>query len=136
MILMMLLGLGLPALIMYSVFQQGEPEKAFQPIPDFENLRSQILALGKSDYRVLSVADEDGWLRVNILLLEPSGERMETRIRTTNALYDVQSIAGRDLSVSVWSYRNRQLRKTDLEGLVFYSSVSEQLVFKTAEELP
>lgn len=131
---MLLLALGLPAFIIYNIFLYN-PAPSFKATPGFEKYQSQILNFQSRDYEVIGVIDEGGQVRVNVALANPTEDPLETRIQATNALYDMQSLLGRELSVSVWTYRSREARPSDLQGMAFFRALTEQQGYKSAEEL-
>ena len=131
----LVIAVGLPSLIFYSIFLGGDrPE--MRPITHFENYQREITRLSNDRYQVLGVSDQGGSLRVNVWFRNPLSGRSEVRIQTLNTLYDVQSIVGRELSVSVWIYRAPAAERAALQGLAFFRALTGQTVFKHADELP
>ena len=131
----LVIAVGLPALIFYSIFFTG-PRPEMRPIVNFEHYQKEITRLSNNRYQVLGVSDEEGSLRVNVWFQNPPSGRSEVRIQTLNTLYDVQSIVGRELSVSVWIYRAPAAERAALQGLAFFRALTGQTVFKHADELP
>ncbi len=132
--IMLAIALGLPAIILYNIFFHNS---APAPVatPGFEEYKSQIESFSDPDNRVLAVIDEGGQIRVNVLVGQPSEDALDTRIQATNLLYDMQSLVGREISISVWTYRSQAARPGDLLGMAFFRSLTEQQGYKSAEEL-
>ncbi len=133
-VIMLAFAVGLPAFILYNIFLHDSSPKA-DGTPGFEGYRTQIEGFQSPDYKVLGVIDEGGQIRVNAAVAEPGRDPLEVRIQTTNALYDMQSLLGRDISISVWTYRSTEARPDDLLGMAFFRSLTEQQGYKSAEEL-
>ncbi len=133
--IMLILGVGIPAIIIYNIFFQTPPA-TYGSIEGFAEYERQILSLNSTDYEVLSVIDEGALVRVNIRANNPASDRLDARIQTTNALYDVQSLLGKELSVSVWNYTAGDASRSSLQGMAFYHALSEQTTFKDPDELP
>ncbi len=131
----LVIAVGLPALIFYSIFF-GSPRPEMRPIANFENYQKAITGLSSDRYQVLGVSDEGGSLRVNVWFRNPPSQRPDVRIQTLNTLYDVQSVVGQELSVSVWIYRAPATERAALQGLAFFRALTGQTVFKHADELP
>ncbi len=129
------IGVGLPAFIFYSIFSGG-PHPEMPPIANFENYQRDITRLSNDRYQVLGVIDEGSMLRVNVWFQNPLSSRSEVRIQALNTLYDIQSVAGRELSASVWMYRAPVAERSALQGLAFFRALTGQTVFKHADELP
>jgi len=108
----------------------------FGTIQGFADLKAALLQGDHDGYQVLEVINEGLVLRVNVAPEVVPEDRFQTRVQATNILYDVQTIAGKELSVSVWLYRSNQAEKSQLLGMAFYHALTEQVVFKTPEELP
>ncbi len=130
---MLALAVGLPAFIVYNIFFQS-PAPQFGPIKGFDQYKQAIEGINSPDYQVLGVIDEGALVRVNILSASPSNDPLETRIQTTNALYDVQSRIGREISVAVWNYRSAEAEPSSLLGMAFYHALAEQLTYKTPDD--
>ncbi|MFQ5740696.1 MAG: hypothetical protein ACE5JX_16960 [Acidobacteriota bacterium] len=131
----MIFAIGVPALVLYTLFYRGGEVQA-PSIEGFSSYESEIMELRSDHYRVLGVEDEGGWLRVNVVLTSLPTDRLEARMQATNALYDVQSLVGRELSASIWAYSSDKIEKSNLKGMAFYHALTEQYNFKTADELP
>ncbi len=131
----LVIAVGLPALIFYSIFFGG-PRPEMRPIANFENYQKDITRLSSDRYQVLGVIDQGGLLRVNVWFQNPLSSRSEVRIQALNTLYDVQSVVGRKLSASVWIYRAPIAERSALQGLAFFRALTGQTVFKHADELP
>ncbi len=136
-VLMLLIAVGLPAFIFYNIFLQTPdgPAPRFGPIEGFDRYKQAIEGIESPHYQVLSVIDEGALVRVNILSGSPSPDQLENRIQTTNALYDVQSRIGKELSLSVWNYTSPDAEDSSLLGMAFYHALAEQTTYKTADEL-
>ena len=101
--------------------------------PEVSNrLEQQIKALPSSDFLVLKVSMEDRAIRVDILLSPIPASEQDIKRVTLNALYSIQSRIGKEDHLAVWAYAED--RATAL-GMAFYSSISEQYLFKSAGEL-
>lgn len=133
-LVMLAIGVGLPAFIIYNIFFQT-PAPRFGPIEGFDQYKQSIEQIASPDYRVLGVIDEGAVLRVNILSIQPAADDLERRIQTTNALYDVQSRIGKDISVSVWNFSSAEAERSSLLGMAFYHALAEQTTYKTPEDL-
>lgn len=132
-ILMILLALGLPALIFYNVFFSSSPPTS--EIGDLKEVEQNLQQLEAEGYRLHSVQDDGGVLRINILLNEAPENEEETRMRTLSALYDVQGVIGKERTVSVWSGTPTAGDKLKLHGMAFFSSITENYTFKSASEI-
>ncbi len=128
------LGIGLPAFIFYSIFLGG-PAPEMKPTANFENHREAISNLRSPLYQVIGVVDEGGSIRVNVQLQNPSPERLEARIQALNTLYDVQSAVGQELSVSVWTYASPTAERSALQGLAFYRALTGRTIFRHPDDL-
>jgi len=98
----------------------------------FESKQKLILEFRSKEFEVLQVVDEDGAVRVDLTLTPPPLNGSDTRRRTLNALAKIQTLIGHDDRLAVWAYQSAP--KT-LQGMAFYSPLSEQYHFKTAGEL-
>lgn len=127
-------GLSLPLLLL-PLLSCGQSPNEFGTVEGFQELKD-ILLRTHGDYQVLDVIDEGRMLRVDITPEILPADRFETRIQATNILYDLQTHTGKDLSVSVWLYRSSRRQDADLLGMAFYHALTEQVVFKTPEEIP
>ena len=131
---LLILGIGLPAFIFYSVFFGG-PSLEIRPIANFESHKRSISSLSNQRYEVLGVVDEGGVIRINVWFRDPARGRVEARIQALNTLYDVQSIVGQELSVSVRTYSSPTVEQSALHGLAFYQALTGRTVFKHPDEL-
>ncbi len=133
--IMLAIALGLPAIILYNIFFHDAGPVKVVATPGFEEYKRQIESYSHPDNQILNVIDEGGQIRVNVLVKNPSQDRLDTRIQATNLLYDMQSLVGREISISVWTYRAEAARPGDLLGMAFFRSLTEQQGYKSAEEL-
>lgn len=133
-LIVLLVAVGFPAFVLYNIFHQS-PETEFPAIADFAEIERQIRALSRPEYEVGEVLDEGGVLRVNVVVRQPATDELAARILATSALYDVQSIVGRELSVTIWSYQGSGRDLASLEGLMLFRALTDQQVFKTGDEL-
>ncbi len=131
---MLAIALGLPAIILYNIFFHDSAPTVVAT-PGFDEYQRQIGTYSSPDNEVLGVIDEGGQIRVNVLVRNPSSDALDTRIQATNLLYDMQSLVGREISISVWTYRSEAARPGDLLGMAFFRSLTEQQGYKSAEEL-
>ncbi len=134
-VLLLLIAIGLPLFIFYSIFFQS-PAVPLEGLAGFEGYKTRILEMSPSAYEILSVADEGLAVRVDILILEPDPGPMGARIQATNALYDIQTVVGRDVSVAVWTYSTAPPSRSSLLGMAFFRALTEQQFFKSPSELP
>ena len=130
----LILGLGLPAFIFYTVFFGG-PSPEMRPTANFESHRESISSLSNQRYEVLGVVDKGGSIRINVWFRDPDPGRVEARIQALNTLYDVQYIVGQELSVSVWTYASPTVERSALQGVAFYQALTGRTVFKQRDEL-
>ncbi len=133
-LIVLLVAVGFPAFVLYNIFYLA-PETGVPPIADFAEIERQIRALSRPEYEVGEVLDEGGILRVNVVVRQPASDKITASILATNALYDVQSIVGRELSVTIWSYQGSGRDFDSLEGLILFRALTDQQIFKTADEL-
>jgi hypothetical protein len=98
----------------------------------FGRKQELILEFRSSEFEVLRVVEEDGAVRVDLTLTPPPLNGPETRRRALNALTEIQALIGYDDRLAVWVY---QPVPKALQGMAFYSPLSEQYHFKTAGEL-
>lgn len=104
-----------------------------QPVEEVSgDLAAKIRGAETADFTILEIKKEGPATRIDLLLIEPVGGETEAKRRTINALYAIQSAIGTDQWIAVWSYAGEP---RDLQGMAFYSSVSEKLVFKAPGEL-
>ncbi|MBI4446728.1 MAG: hypothetical protein HY645_12560 [Acidobacteria bacterium] len=132
-VVMILFAVGLPVLIFYSIFRTSPDEQpAAEDLTEIERRLQQDL---HEDYQVHSVQADGSVLRVNIVLSEEPASSEALRMRTLDALYDVQDVVGKDRHSSVWTGSALPDGKLRFLGMAFYSSISENYVFKSAAEI-
>lgn len=132
-LIMILMAIGLPIVVFYNIFFSSpapSPE-----IAGFDDLQQSILEIHPSNYRIHSVQNDRGVLRVNIVLTLPPLNDNDTRIAALNALYDMQSAIGRKHTLSVWSAIEETSGHLQFQGMVFFSAITEDTYFKSASEL-
>jgi hypothetical protein len=99
---------------------------------EFENKKKAVLELRSSEFEILQIREEGEAIRIDLALSPPALTESETRRRTLNALMEIQALIGGTDRLAVWSYKpNRQT----IQGMAFYSPISEQYHFRTAGEL-
>lgn len=130
----LILGIGLPAFIFYSVFFGG-PSPEMRTTANFKNYQESISDLNNQRYEVLGVVDEGGSIRINVWFREPAADPVETRIQTLNTLYDVQSIVGPEVSVIVWIYSSPAVERSMLRSLAFYQAQTGRTVYRHPDDL-
>lgn len=133
----MILSLVLPLTIQVSC--NSGPAPADQPSPTeqtegtvSEDIAAKIRGAETGDFTILAIKNEGTATRIDVQLVEPVENEAEAKRRTINALYAIQSAVGTDQWIAVWSYAGNP---RNLQGMAFYSSVSEKLVFKAPGEL-
>ncbi len=131
---MFALGIAIPGFIIYSIFFTN-PVPEMPPLPGFASYQQDILAQPRPGYRVDEVLDESLVLRINAIVDEVPEDRLAARIQATNILYDVQSIVGKEVSVSVWTYRVLPASMENMIGLIYFHALTANQVFKTPDEL-
>ena len=131
----LILGLGLPVLIFYSIFFGG-PSPKMVPIPNFQKYQLAISQLQNDHYQVLGVFDEGASIRVNVWLRSSNHSVSESHLKAIDTLYDLQAIVGKDLSLSVWLYSSSRPIKSELKGLAFYHAQTGRTIFKSPDQLP
>lgn len=94
--------------------------------------RAQIETLEEKGFQLMDILSEDLAIRINVRLDAPLASETETRRRLHNILYQVQSLVGHDDHVAVWGYGSDS---SSLQGMVFYSPISESYHFKSPGEL-
>ena len=134
-LLMVFMAVGFPLLIFQNIFQSDPPRGGGKDAAALAEIERQLSQNPRKDYQLHSVQDNSGVLRVNILLLTPPSTKEELRMRTLNALYDVQSFVGREKTVGVWAGNAVGQDQLILLGVAFYSSITKNLSFRTAEEI-
>ena len=97
-----------------------------------ELLDQRIRALSDDGFEVSHISSEGRALRIDIALKEIPESEAETRQRTLDALHVFQRVVGDSQHLAVWAYAGNPLT---VQGMAFYSSISEQYVFKAAGEL-
>lgn len=101
--------------------------------PGFEAAAAALEARDFEDFEVLEILNQDGEvIRVNIRLEPPAEAAADARRRIVNALSAVRVFVPEDRRVAVWAYRGQPLT---VEGMAFYSALTETVAYKTAAEL-
>ena len=132
-LIMILMAIGLPALIFYNIFFSGPAPRL--EIAGFDDLRQTILEMQSVNYRIHSVQNDRGVVRVNIVLALPPLSDDDIRVATLNVLYDLQSLIGRKETLSVWSASEETPGQLQFQGMAFFSAITENTHFKSANEL-
>jgi hypothetical protein len=131
-----LVALVLVGLLLFCTTSSEDSPPSFGKLEGFDRYRDRITQWRDSEYQVLGVVDEGLMIRVNLMDSRRREEQSPAiRVRTLNALYRIQSLIGTDVSASVWLYRSRDARDTDLLGMGFYHALTETTVFKRPEEI-
>ena len=128
----MLLGKSGALVILFLAFACVDTHPPITENAEFEVKRSAIAEIESPDFRVLQVRDEDGAIRVEVTLTPPAATESETHRRTLNTLMEIQTVAGNSDRLAVWTYQDNQ---QEVQGMAFYSPLSEQYHFKSAGEL-
>lgn len=134
-LIMFALGLAIPGFIIYSIFFATTPAPKVEPLPGFAHYKSDILARPTNGYEIADIIDESLVLRVNAVVEEVPSDRLAARVQATNILYDIQSVVGQEVSVSVWTYRAKPTNESNMIGLIYFHALTANQVFKTREEL-
>lgn len=90
-----------------------------------------------SDYgSIQSITGDQGILRVDLQLTGP--EEMNAgalKRRTLNAISALQGIAGDEYRLSVWFWPAEGEKASRALAMAFYSPLTEEIVYKSGEEL-
>ena len=132
-IFLLIVAVGLPLFIMLNIFNWKS-----SPVPDIEGfaeVEKQLSQLDQADFRIHSIQNDGGVLRLNIVLNALSSSPEEVRMRTFNVLYDVQALLGRDRTVSVWAGTSEGAETFKIQGLAFYSANTESYHFKDGSDI-
>ena len=132
-LIMMLMAIALPVLVFYNIFFSGPAPNL--KIAGCDDLRQSIIEMQPTNYRIHSVQNDRGVVRVNIVLAVPPLNDEDIRIATLNALYDLQSAIGRKETLSVWSASEETPGQLQFQGMAFFSATTENTHFKSASEL-
>ena len=132
-IFLLIVAVGFPMFILLNIFKWGS-----FPVPEIRDpaeVKKQLSQLDEAVYRIHSIQNDGGVLRVNIVLnaLSPSAE--EVQMRTFNVLYDVQALLGRDRTVSVCVGTSEGTEIFKAHGLAFYSANTESYYFKDGSDI-
>ena len=134
-LLLIFMAVGFPLLIFQNIFQSDLPRDGGEDAAALAEIERQLSQNPRKDYQLHSVQDHSGVLRVNILLVPPPSTEEELRMRALSALYDVQSLVGKEKTVGVWAGNAMGQDQLTLLGVAFYSSITKNLSFQTAEEI-
>lgn len=128
-----LLAVGLPLFVVYSIFRPTAlPPGNTEALAELER---HLTEHPKQEYRLHSVQDDGGVIRVNILLHSVPASTEELRMQTMGALYDVQTVVGKSKTVSVWAGTPTGKERLKLLGVAFFSSITDNYTFKSGEEI-
>ena len=128
----MLLGKNGALVILFLAFACADPHPPLTKNAEFEVKKLSVAKIQSPDFRVLQVREESGAIRVEVMLTPSTTSESETRRRTLNALMEIQTTIGNTDRLAVWAYQEDQQK---VQGMAFYSPLSEQYHFKTAGEL-
>ncbi len=131
-LVMILVAIGLPALIFYSVFFSGPasaPED-MEATTEIQRVLSEILG---EDYRIHQVYGGVEQVTVSIVLEPEPADEEEGHMRSLNALYDIQSRIGRERSIRIFAGRKGDSEGFRPRSMLFFSAVSQRSEFKTFE---
>lgn len=83
------------------------------------------------DYEIIEVHDEGGVIRVGVALhSSPAGG--ELKRTTLNILHEIQAVIGTDDRLAVWTHNPHDHQ---VQGMAFYSPLTETYHYKPADEL-
>ena len=129
----MLLGKNGALVILILAIACAEPLPPSANGAEFLAKKTAVFELQSPSFRVLQAKEESGAIRVEVVLTPPTTNESETRRRVLNALMEIQTKIGKLDRLAVWAYGKDQ---QEIQGMAFYSPISEQYHFKTAGELP
>ncbi len=131
-LVMILVAIGLPVLIFYSVFFSG-PASAPEDMEVSTEIQREFSEILGDDYKVHQAYAGTELVTVSIVFdPEPTNEE-EVHMRSLNALYDFQSRIGRDRSIRIFAGRKGDSDGFRPRSMLFFSSVSQRSEFKTLE---
>jgi hypothetical protein len=84
------------------------------------------------NFEVFEIADEDGAVRISLTLVPSPSSAADIRRETINALLEIKSRLDDKKRLSVWSYETDH---QTVQGMAYYSPVTEQYHYKSAGEL-
>jgi len=129
-LVMILVAIGLPVLIFYSVFFSG-PASAPEDREATAEIQQELLEIVGSDYRVHQAYAGAELVTVNIVFdPEPANEE-EGHMKILNALYDIQSRLGRERSIRIFAGQKGDSERFHPRSMLFFSTVSQRSEFKT-----
>ena len=131
-LVMILVAIGLPALIFYSVFF-SRPAPVPEDVKAAAEIQRELSEILGGDYRVQQSHGGAELVTVSIVFdPEPTSEE-ESHMRSLNALYDIQSRIGRDRSIRIFAGRKEGSEGFHPHSMLFFSSVSQRSEFQTFE---
>ncbi len=131
-LVMILVAIGLPALILYSVFF-SRPASAPEDREATAEVQQELSEILGSDYRVHQAYGGAELVTVSIVLDPAPANEEERHMRSLNALYDVQSRIGRERSVRIFSGQQGDSGGFRPRSMLFFSAVSQRSEFKSFE---
>lgn len=131
-LVMILVAIGLPVLIFYSVFFSS-PDAAPENMEAAVEIQRKLSEIPGGDFRVHQVYAGTEQVTVSIVLEPEPANEEEGHMRSLNALYDIQSRIGREKSIRIFAGRERDSEGFRPRSMLFFSAVSQRSEFKTFE---
>ena len=107
----------------------GLPVSEDQSNVDTAGLISKIESFESPRFSIQKVIPEDGAIRVNIVFSHQPENQTELKRATLNALFEIQTSAGKTTRLSVWSW---DPTSKNFSGYAFYSHVANSYHFKVS----
>lgn len=133
--LLALFAVGLPLVIFYNIFQSAPPSSEKNEGEIQTEIEKWLSQNPEGDYRLHSAQTARGAVRVNIVLVPAPADEEEVRLRTLNALYDIQAILGKDQTISVWASAPKDQDVLTLLGVAVFSSMTDRQSFQSSREI-
>lgn len=124
--------LSLVLLAIAACSGQVSDDTAEEAAPPPPRLVRQIENVQSRDFSVSRVSMEGIAIRVDVQLSESPVDRATLERQTRNALFAIQSAIGTEDHLAVWAFTGNP---PVLQGMAFYSSLTEQYTFKTSGEI-
>lgn len=126
--LMILLGLGLPGIIFYSIFLSNwsTPQKK-SPVVEITQEFTDFIG---DDYRIHRVQRSNSGVQAQIVLSPATSDPKEMHLRGLNAQYDFQSRLGREQNLTIVLGQTDETLFFESLALIFFSSSTQQSRFQ------
>ena len=134
--MLLVVGAVILALFVFYRSTSPDPPPVSGGLKGADRYTARIRNWESADYRVLAVAKEDLGLRVSLTAGEMPVGSAQVRVKTMNALYEMQALVGKEISISVWLYGSDVVQRPDLLGMAFYRVLTEKTIFRKPEEIP